>query len=139
MRAADQFLLNDIATLSGPDPHISSQELLIVGFITSVVSKNAVFGAVPKRLINVCTHSHTHTHTPITKRALQLFVSTQLWCTALISGPLPAPRHPVEPVVSRLGEDGDCGPCIARALRRGDGGPLGLGAGQRQRRGRGEL
>ena len=46
-------------------------------------------------------------------------------------------RHAVEPVVSRLCEDGDRGPRPARPGGRGDGAPLGLGEGER--RGRGEL
>ncbi len=50
------------------------------------------------------------------------------------------PRDSVEPVVSRLCENGDRGPCTARPLRRSDGTPLRLGAReQRSRRRGGEL
>lgn len=42
------------------------------------------------------------------------------------------PRNAVEPVVSRLCENGDRGPRAARALRRGDGSPLGLGTRQQR-------
>lgn len=51
-----------------------------------------------------------------------------------------SPRDIVESVVPRLCENGDCGPCAARPLWRGDGAPFRLGAReQRSRRRGGEL
>lgn len=43
----------------------------------------------------------------------------------------------MEPVLSRLHQNGDCGPRAARPLRRGDGAALGLGAREQRGRSRG--